>query len=122
MMDDEISIRHNTARNLRNLKYEVEEVGDGEEAIKLYKSTMESNEPFDAVLLDLTIVDGMGGEKTIEKLLEIDPDVKAIVVSGYVNNRIMASFKEYGFRDILTKPYEIEELDEVLQNVMNWTK
>ncbi len=118
LMDDETSIRLSATENLRDLKYEVEAAREGEEAIMLYKDAMESNEPFDAVILDLTIIDGMGGEKTMEKLLEIDPDVKAIVVSGYVKNRIMANFKKYGFSDILAKPYETEELDEILQNVI----
>ncbi len=60
----------------------------------------------------------MGGAETIKKLLEIDPDVKAIVTSGYSNDPVMAGFKEYGFSDAVAKPYGIEELDESLRRVI----
>jgi DNA-binding NarL/FixJ family response regulator len=68
--------------------------------------------------MDLTIPGGMGGKETIERLLEIDPEVRAIVASGYANDPIMAEFNKYGFSGVLAKPYEIDELDEALQKVM----
>ena len=60
----------------------------------------------------------MGGKETIKKLLEIDPEARAIVVSGYANDPIMANHKRYGFRGVLAKPHEIWELDETLQKVI----
>ena len=68
--------------------------------------------------MDLTISGGMGGKDTIKKLLEIDPQVKSIVMSGYANDPIMANYKENGFRGVLAKPHEIHELDETLQKVI----
>lgn len=56
----------------------------------------------------------MGGEQTIQELLKIDPDVKAIVSSGYFDNPIMSDFQKYGFKDAIAKPYEIKNLKEVL--------
>jgi CheY-like chemotaxis protein len=119
LMDDEDMIRVSTSEHLKRLGYEAETAEDGSEAIKLYKRAMKSGKPFDAVVMDLTIPGGMGGEETIKKLLEIDPNVKGIVASGYFNESIMANFREYGFSGVIAKPYEIHELNGVLQEVIN---
>lgn len=68
--------------------------------------------------MDLTIPGGMGGEKAIKKLIKIDPGIKAIVSSGYSDDPVMSSFREYGFSGVLLKPYIIQELSEVLHKVM----
>jgi len=68
--------------------------------------------------MDLTISGGMGGKETIEKLLEIDPEVRAVVMSGFANDPIMANYKKYGFKGVLVKPYDIRELDKILRNVI----
>ena len=113
-MDDEEMIRHVAGLMLSQLGHDAEFAKDGIEAIELYKKAKESAKPFDAVILDLTNQFGMGGKKTIEKLLEIDPDVKAIISSGYSNDPIMANFKQYGFSGVLAKPYTKKELSYVL--------
>ncbi len=68
--------------------------------------------------MDLTVVGGMGGEEAISKLLEIDPEVKAIVSSGNFDDPIMANCKKYGFSAVLRKPCKIDELDKTLQKVI----
>ena len=74
--------------------------------------------PFDAVVMDLTVPSGMGGKETTKKLLEKDPEAKVIVSSGYANDPIMADFKKYGFCGSLAKPYESQKLEEILQKVI----
>ena len=118
LMDDEYVIRFAISKHLGHLRYEVEAVEEGSEAIRLYESASGKGKPFDAVIMDLTISGGMGGKETIKRLLEIDPEVRAIVVSGYANDPIMANYKEYGFKGVLAKPHEIHELDEALQKVI----
>jgi PAS domain S-box-containing protein len=118
LMDDEGIIRLVITQHLRNLKYEVEAAGNGAEAIELYKKAMESGKSFDAVVMDLTIPGDMGGKEATKRLLEIDPKAKVIVASGYVDDPIMAEFRKYGFKGVLTKPYEIYELDDMLRNVI----
>ena len=103
---------------LSRLGYEPELAKDGTEAIELYKSALDSGMPFDAVMLDLTIKGGAGGEKVIKQLMEIDPDVKAIVSSGYSNNPVMTYFKEYGFIDALPKPYTKKDLSDMLNKIV----
>ena len=60
----------------------------------------------------------MGGQEAIRQLLEIDPDVKAIVSSGYANDTILSSYKEFGFLACLTKPYELTDLSQVIHEVL----
>jgi hypothetical protein len=62
----------------------------------------------------LTVPGGMGGKETIERLLGLDPDVNAVVSSGYSNDPVMAQFRKYGFRGRLAKPYEIATLGKTL--------
>jgi len=55
----------------------------------------------------------MGGKEAIFELQKLDPNVIAIVASGYSNNEVMAKYKQFGFKAWIKKPYQIEELSEV---------
>ncbi|MEA3279673.1 MAG: ATP-binding protein, partial [Thermodesulfobacteriota bacterium] len=118
VMDDEEMIRDIAGFMLSRLGYDAEFTADGAEAIELYKKAMESGWPFDAVILDLTNQFGMGGKKAVVKLLEIDPDVKALVSTGYSNDQVVSNFREYGFCGALPKPYSMETLDKGLKEVI----
>jgi len=118
LMDDEKSVRRSVVKMLNYIGYKAETAKNGEEAIELYSKAKSSPDPFDAVIIDLTIRGGMGGKDAIKALIEIDPDVRAIVSSGYFNDPIMADFKQYGFSGVIPKPYEIEALGELLQKVI----
>ena len=116
VMDDEEIIRKFLNKILFHFGYRVELAKDGNEAIDAYKKARDSADPFDLVLMDLTIPGGMGGKETIKKLIEFDPDVKAIVSSGYSSDPIMANFSEYGFVGVISKPYKVDELNDVLKS------
>lgn len=118
VMDDEEYIRNTAGEMLTSVGYMVGFANDGTEAIDLYIRAKESGDPYDVIIMDLTIPGGMGGMETIHKLLEIAPDVKAIVSSGYANVPIMSVFKEYGFKGVIAKPYCTDELCKVVQNVI----
>lgn len=118
-MDDEDGLRSLLYEMLTFLGYEVTTVPNGEEAIETYRETLEKNEPYDAVILDLTIRGGMGGKDTIEHLRQIDPQVKAIVSSGYSNDPIMANYEEYGFSAMVPKPYKLEEMRDSLSTLIH---
>ena len=117
VMDDEESIRKLSKKRLSQLGYESELAKDGAQAIELYKKAMDSGQPFDAVILDLTVKGGMGGKDAVKALLKIDPQVKAIVSSGYSNDPVMTDFKAYGFTGALPKPNTKKELIAVLKNI-----
>ncbi len=122
VMDDEEVIRSVTERILIELGYKVQCAADGVEAIALYREAMHSGKPFDAVIIDLTIPGGMGGREAIHQLLILDPEVTAIVSSGYSNDPIMSDFKKYGFRGVATKPYRIEQLSLLLHDILRDAK
>jgi CheY-like chemotaxis protein len=111
-MDDDAPIRTVVAELLGEIGYRVTCVSTGEEAVDVYRRHFEGGEPFDVVFLDLTVPGGMGGAETIRHLTAIDPAVNAIVLSGYCDDPVMANFPQYGFRDCLVKPYQVEELIE----------
>ena len=119
VMDDEQGIREIAGRVLNHIGYkDIEFAEDGAEAIKLYKTAMKSGNPFSVVILDLTIPGGMGGEETVKKLLKIDPGVKAIVSSGYIDDSVITKFRDFGFSGIVAKPYSIEQLRKAMQDVI----
>ena len=121
IMDDEAVIRDLAGRMLTRLGYEVDFADDGTEALEAYRKAWEAEQPFVAVIMDLTIPGGMGGKEAIKRLLEIDPYARVIVSSGYSNDPIMAEFKQYGFRGVVAKPYSITELGNVLHSVITET-
>jgi signal transduction histidine kinase/CheY-like chemotaxis protein len=118
VMDDEEVIRVVAARMLKHLGYNVETCRDGNEAIDLYRAAMGSNEPFSAVIMDLTIPGGMGGKETIQELIKLDSAVIGIVSSGYSHDAILSSFREYGFSGMVKKPYSLGELGKVLYDLV----
>ncbi|MDR2018428.1 MAG: PAS domain S-box protein [Syntrophobacterales bacterium] len=118
LMDDEEMVREAISEMLSFLGYRTESAKDGAEAIDLYAEAMKKKEPFDMVILDLTVPGGMGGQEAMEEFLAIDPNIKAIVSSGYANNRIMSEYKNYGFVAVITKPYKLEELGEAVSRAM----
>ncbi|MCJ7542721.1 MAG: response regulator, partial [Desulfobacterales bacterium] len=115
-------LRKMVGRMLEMLGYESELAKEGTEAIRMYKEARESEKPYDAVILDLTVPGGMGGKEAIKKLLEIDPEVKAIVSSGYSDDSVLSNFKEYGFKGIIPKPFESRSLGKVLHEVLQGEK
>jgi CheY-like chemotaxis protein len=118
VMDDEDIIISTLGRMLPHSGYEVEFSRDGAEAIELYTRTRDSGKPFDAVIMDLTVPGGMGGMEAVKKLLEIDPEAKVIVSSGYSTDLVMADYEEHGFSGIMTKPYSVEDLRITLDMIL----
>ncbi len=119
VMDDEEIIRKLCREVLIYFGYEAVVASDGAEAIFLYKQAKAAGEPFDAVIMDLTVQGGMGGKEAIKRLRQIDPDVKAIVSSGYSDDPVMANYRDYGFDGVVAKPYEINDLARVLSAVLS---
>ena len=115
VMDDEAAIRDLTSELLGTLGYKVTTVPDGAEALKKYELAMRTGETFQAVILDATIRGGMGGVATMERLRDLDPNVTAIICSGYSDDAALAEFLTYGFRAALPKPFTRHELANVLQ-------
>jgi signal transduction histidine kinase/ActR/RegA family two-component response regulator len=119
IMDDEEPILDVLADMLIGFGYQVGCVRCGEEAITSYREALSSGRPYDGMIMDLTIRGGMGGKEAIKGILSLDPKARVIVSSGYSNDPIMAHPHEYGFRDVLTKPFTMRDLSEKLLSVLN---
>ena len=119
LMDDEKYIIDVASRMINHLGYDVESVTDGFVALNKYIKAFDEKKPFHAVIVDLTIPGGMGGLETIKKLLEFDPDVKAVVSSGYSDDPVMANYTSYGFKEMLIKPYRIDDIERVIINLFD---
>jgi CheY-like chemotaxis protein len=119
LMDDEQYIRDLTRSMLELMGYQVACSSNGNDAIRQYKKAHSEGKRFDAVILDLTVQGGLGGKDTLEQLRAIDPDVRAIVCSGYSNDCVMARYFEYGFKGLVTKPFRVEDLSTTIDHVLS---
>lgn len=118
VMDDDLLIRSTINDLLERLGYEVEFASNGEEAIKLYSESLDTEKIIDIVIMDLTIKGGMGGKETITELKKINSNVKAIISSGYSDDLVISNYKEYGFLNVILKPYNINQLSSVLHSTL----
>jgi two-component system cell cycle sensor histidine kinase/response regulator CckA len=117
-MDDDPKITTLTATMLESLGYKFDLAKNGEEAIVFYKRYQNIGRPYDAVIMDLTVIGGMGGEECFKALKELDPEVRAIVSSGYDNDDMARKYLEMGFCGYLTKPYRVTDLGKVVKAVV----
>ena len=121
VMDDEDIVLEITASMLRALGYEVECATDGAMAIEMYELSLAEGSRYDLLVMDLTVPGGMGGATAIRKLLELDPNLKAIVSSGYSGDRSMTNAEAVGFKALITKPYLMSELAKIVSEVLSTT-
>ena len=118
VMDDKFSIRNFMYHMLKACGYRVFLTRNGDEAIEYYTKAKKCGYPFDAAILDLNIPNGKGGKEVVRKLREAAPDVRAIVSSGDRADPALTNYREYGFIDVLPKPFTINELTQVLHRVI----
>jgi PAS domain S-box-containing protein len=118
VMDDEEDIRDIFGKLLNHLGYEAEMAGEGHEAISKFRDAREADAPFSAVILDLTVKDGLGGRQTLKKLLQIDPDVKAVITTSYGDDPIVTGFRYFGFAAALVKPFTVQDLQDSLDALL----
>jgi PAS domain S-box-containing protein len=118
LMDDDARLSKVFKRMLKHLGYEADSVESGMAALETYRQAIKTGKPYDAVILDLTVPDGMGGKETVVKLKELDPEVKAIVSTGYSDSQVAAKYSAYGFCAVLLKPYRMEDVSNTLRRVI----
>jgi DNA-binding response OmpR family regulator len=118
LMEDDEMTKEITMAMLRYLGYAVEAVNGGEEAVSLYRLRKEEGRPFKIVILDVCQPEGLSGEEILRRLLEYDPDARAVASSGFTCGGTMTGFRALGFRAPLPKPYGIRELGSVLRAVL----
>lgn len=114
-MDDEKTIRNLVCNLIKMQGHQCCEAADGLEAIEQFRQARLSGAPFDLVLMDLTIPDGMGGVQAVRELLQIDPAAKVVVTSGAGSDHILSNYNLYGFYRALNKPFRIVDLQNLIE-------
>jgi CheY-like chemotaxis protein len=118
LVDDEETVRTSTGATLTRLGYSVVLAENGSKAIEIFCQSADEGRPFDVVILDLTVHGGSGGKETVSSLKRINPEVRAVVSSGYANDAVMTDYAEFGFSGKLAKPYTMEDLGLVMKAVL----
>jgi len=118
VMDDEEMICSLVRRMFKQIGLKVDTVADGEACLAMYQNSLDTDEHYDIVIMDLTIPGGMGGKETIQPLLELNPNARVIVSSGYASGAIMSHYQDYGFSGVIEKPYTLSKLRRVVMRVL----
>jgi two-component system, cell cycle sensor histidine kinase and response regulator CckA len=114
VVDDEEYVRVLGQRMLTRLGYQVILAPDGAGALKTYRSR---GSEIDCVMLDLVMPE-MDGVEVFEHLMQMDPDVKVVMTSGYHEQEIATRFAGKGIRGFLQKPYVIADLARALEQIL----
>ena len=114
IMDDDPMVQDLLKSVFEKLGFLIEVSRDGEEALVTYQREFNSKQPFDIVILDLTVPGGMGGKDTVKEILKLDPKARVLVSSGYSSDPVMANYRDYGFAGIIEKPYTLNKLKRAL--------
>lgn len=122
MLEDEDIVVRAARRMMSELGYDCEVTGDGAETLERYDAEKTAGNPFDAVIMDLTIPGGMGGKEAGAELRRRHPEAVIIVSSGYSDEPVMADYKAFGFDAVLPKPYRYEDLAETLARLVRKNK
>ena len=113
VVDDEAPVRNILSRSLEHLGYQVTSSASGNEAIDLFAR----NEGFDLVILDM-LMPAVSGEEVFEKLLEIDPGVKVLIISGFASKESVQRILDGGGKGFLQKPFTIEQLSAAVREAL----
>jgi len=119
LMDDEQMILDIVSRMLGHLGYEVTTCTDGSQAIAAFAKAKSQGEPFDVVMMDLVIPNGVGGQDAVHTIKKIDPGARVLASSGHLEHPVMLDHKKFGFNAVLEKPYKLEKLQQVIEAVVN---
>ena len=118
IMDDESAVRIMIRQVLERMGHTVAATADGQEAIDRYQEARAAGQPWDLVLLDLTVRGGLGGVETVRRLRDLDPAVNAVVMSGYASDDVLQDYARYGFKDMLAKPFDHRALQAMLTRTL----
>ena len=118
VMDDEDMVGEIACQMLEYLGFDAVRVVDGNDAVREYKKNKDDGETFSAVIMDLTIPGGMGGQEAVREILNIDREAKVFVSSGYSTDPVMVNFQDYGFKGGIAKPFDLAAMEKMLSSIV----
>lgn len=118
LVEEDNQVRETVAALLREFGHAVTPVPSGVQAVRTYETALAAGNPYDAVILDLSPIGREGGRGCLKALLELDAEVCVIGGSRYAESFNLAEYRQYGFAHVAKKPYNIDQLIEILRQVM----
>ena len=119
IVDDEQPMQLLASTIVEKLGYDSATAASGEEAVQAYRKAAEENQPFSAVVMDLTLPGGISGLEATIAIKQIDSSARVIVSSGYLEQNARSAALEHGFAGILPKPYTADRLASELRYVLS---
>ena len=114
LMDDEEIVRQTISAMLTRLGYRCIATRNGQEALQAFVKSQEEGDPFRAIILDLTVPGGMGGQETALEIRARDVDIPIFVASGYAEDAVISNPRKFGFTDSISKPFDLPDLSTLL--------
>jgi PAS domain S-box-containing protein len=118
LVDDNIEFREPVALSLREKGYEVDVAENGRQAVEHYRQILAIGGHIDLIIMDLTMPGDIGGREAMHRILSLDPAARGIIASGYHEDPVMAHYKDHGFLGVITKPFELNELIDLIERTM----
>ncbi len=118
IMDDEATIRTLLEESLEFMGFDVVSTVCGEDAVAAYGKAAQENAGFDAVIMDLTVQDGMGGEEAASLIGKSYPDAIIIAASGDSGSPAMEHSENFGFKGHISKPFNLQELSSYIHSFL----
>jgi signal transduction histidine kinase/CheY-like chemotaxis protein len=115
VVEDQVDVARATRGLLKHLGYESIHSVNGEDAIATYREHLDSSEPIDVVLLDMTLPGGLSGMDVAGEIRRLDPLARIVATSGYFEEGSLANGETGDFAAILPKPYSMASLSEVIE-------
>ncbi|MDG2126243.1 MAG: response regulator [Verrucomicrobiales bacterium] len=119
ILEDEPLIRELAITGLKSRGFQVDTTSDGADTVSRFREAYHAGHPYDLLILDLTIPGGTGGARTMEQILQIDPNITAVVSSGYSDHPAMSRPADFGFKAVLPKPYDPKALADLASHLLS---
>ncbi|SES12003.1 response regulator [Psychrobacillus sp. OK032] len=112
VVDDAIFMRTTIKRMLEEQQFQIiGEAANGQEAIEMYRKLLP-----DVVTMDITMP-GMTGIEAVKSIISEHPDAKIVMVTALGQQKLIVDALESGAKDFITKPFNPEQIVQVLNNV-----
>lgn len=109
-IDDEPTVQQSVCAVIESLGHQAGSARNMEQAVQLFQAAIADESPYDLLIVDLNVPHAQGGLAILKQLRLLEPDVRAIVTSGYSNDPVMQSPEQYGFSGVLPKPFNRKKL------------